>query len=104
MELKSLKLDSKQQEEMKNEAMCMPEKEYPYGLRIELNEESIEALEMKELPQVGSKMMIQAMVEVCAVNKYGDDELNISLQITDMGIGEIKKGKSLAEILYSDKE
>lgn len=80
------------------------EPEYPYGLKISLQNESLKKLGLKELPEVGKKMMLHAMVECCAVSKYdskeGGEVKSLELQITDMELGSAKK-KSDAEELYS---
>lgn len=77
----------------------MPEMEYPYGLKICLDEASIQKLGLQEMPQIGAKMKIEAIVEVCAVSKYDTKESGqqrkIDLQITDMEIekGEVEESK-----------
>lgn len=67
---------------------------YPYGLCISLDEESIKKLGIKDLPDVGAKMKIEAMVEVTMVSSnehklYGENR-NISLQITELALGKEK--------------
>lgn len=61
--------------------------EYPYGLTISLDDESLSKLSMGEMPAVGTVMQLTALVKVCGVSQYenqqGSDS-NLSLQITDM--------------------
>lgn len=67
--------------------------EYPYGLHLHLNEESIKKLGI-DLPELGASLVLKAKVKVTNVSKsenlYGT-ERNIGLQITDMELG--KKGE-----------
>ena len=83
-------------------AMAMPEKsEYPYGLQINLNHECLEKLGIKEMPEVGTEMMIHAMVKVCSVTmnaNEGGENNHMSLQICEMGVEGGKKSK--AEVFY----
>lgn len=84
---------------------------YPWGLRINLDEETCKKLELKA-PQVGDKMLVLAMAEVMSVSNEkrldDQDHLSVGLQITEM---EIKKGdkqekpdKPIAETLYGKGE
>lgn len=66
--------------------------EYPYGLRLHLCEEDLKKLGIKDMPAVGSKMKLVAMVEVCDINiseskLYGENR-GMGLQITDMELGK----------------
>ena len=84
---------------------CVPP-EYPYGLRICLNEASLTKLGLKELPALDSHMKIEGMVEVCSVseekNADGSVYRRLELQITDLAVGPEKSGgKDTAEKLYS---
>lgn len=61
--------------------------EYPYGLRICLDSESLDKLGVTELPAVGTTMTLMARVEVVSVSQHesGDGKnRDVSLQITDM--------------------
>lgn len=65
------------------------EPEYPYGLRISLDEESLKKLGIGEMPEVGTTMALQAKVEVVAVSQYehkDDVSRTLVLQITDMAL------------------
>lgn len=77
--------------------------EYPYGLRINLDHESLEKLGLSKLPEVGSELMIMAKVQVVGTNESesieGGEYNNLSLQITDMKLEKTKK-KSSEEALY----
>ena len=85
----------------------MPEKpKYPYGLSIDLGEESIVKLGLDKLPNVGEEMMIHAKVTVKAVsqNMYEDKkQRNVCFQITDMAIDMPKDLNKVAQKFYEKK-
>lgn len=87
-----------------NECCMVDEPEYPYGLRIELRNDSLAKLGITELPKVGSRMTLTAIVEVCGTStcesRSGED-LSLDLQITDMSLGTDEK-KDAASILYGE--
>ena len=64
---------------------------YPYGLRLDLDDDALEKLGITSLPDVGTKMMITCQVEVCSTGAYqtagSEKETSLGLQITDMEIG-----------------
>lgn len=73
---------------------------YPWGLRIELNDESMKKLGMEKLPDVGEKMMLRANVVVERVSQNDTKEgkrQDMSLQITEMELGECEKEKEPAD-------
>lgn len=78
--------------------------EYPYGLSISLDEDSMAKLGITSLPKVGTQMEIRALVTVCGTSQYstqgGEDESNLSLQITDMELADAQK--TSAQRLYKD--
>lgn len=80
--------------------------QYPYGLCIDLNDDSLEKLGLTQLPTVGSEMMIQAKVVVTSVSSNqtqgGEAEARASLQITDMELVGKDTSKSAASKLYGD--
>ena len=75
---------------------------YPYGLRISLDDGSLEKLGLTTLPKVGSKIQIAAMCEVCSTSEYsdqaGEKEANVSLQITAMELGSVQEEQTSASI------
>ena len=79
--------------------------EYPYGICLNLNKETIEKLGLGT-PKAGATLMLHAMVEVKSVTvtdeKDGKGYKSMDLQITDMAL---EKGggmgtKKVAESLY----
>lgn len=102
MELKSMKV-SKAEKKEHMDAMCKPmDNEYPYGLRINLEEDAISKMGIS-LPAVGSKMKLEAVVEVCNVSMYEGEgnhkRRSMSLQITEMGL-EKSASSDAAKKLY----
>lgn len=76
---------------------------YPYGLSINLDDEALAKLGITTLPAVGTKMVLQAMVEVTSTSQYerqDEKEININLQITDMELGAAQAAPSAATVLY----
>lgn len=106
--MKSMKVSEKAIES----AVCCPaepaQPQYPYGLRIELNSETLKLLGIDKLPAVGSKVTFEAKAEVVSVSesehKEGEPMKNVSLQITDMEIeGSEKEDDTPANRLYQSK-
>ena len=90
--------------EMIGDASTQPQ--YPYGLSISIDDEMMTKLGIKDLPAVGTEMMLMAKCEVCSTSAYDTQtngpEINFSLQITDMAL-ESPNGPSIAERLYGKK-
>lgn len=79
--------------------------EYPFGLRICLNEDSLSLLGVKDLPNVGEKMKLMAMVEVCSVSQFKTDDgakRNVDLQIVEMDLSG--KSKVDPDKMYAKQE
>lgn len=91
--------------EAKQEVACEPEApKYPWGLCIDLNEDSLKKLGIDTLPEVGSTMSIIARADVQSASESqynGDKEkrMSLSLQITDMAVAPA--AKDVAGALYS---
>lgn len=101
--LKSMKLPPSDSPEEMAESVA-EQQQYPYGLRIDLNEDSLESLGMVTMPQVGQKMIVTARVEVCSVSEYanqgGDKNQSVCLQITDMDLAPDKEKQDVQKKLY----
>ena len=90
MTMKSMKVGKKEQSAV--EKLYEPEQQdYPYGLTIELDDETLKKLGITELPEIRNKMLLAANIEVRSTseskNDSGRDHKNVSLQITDMELG-----------------
>ena len=64
--------------------------DYPYGLVLNLDKDELDKLGIKKLPKAGSEFLLTAKAKVTRVNQSAvegeDDQNNVALQITDMGI------------------
>jgi hypothetical protein len=74
--------------------------QYPWGLRISLNNDDLEKLGLTDMPKAGSAVMITAKAVVASVRTYssadlgkstlmgdeGENENSMDLQITDMRV------------------
>lgn len=102
-DLVSMKMSSTEQKKMAEPTMTADKPQFPYGLCLELNEEILTKLGIKNLPKVGSYLMVMARAEVVSVsmNAYEDGEhKHVRLQITEMAAGVDEKKKSTEEALY----
>lgn len=104
MELKSMKISKSSQETMAKPAM-LEAPQYPYGLSIRLDNDSLEKLGMSDLPKAGKKMKLMAMVEVVGSSQHtmkgGKDMKSVELQITSMGL-ESDSEKDASKELYGE--
>ncbi len=95
-------INLKSEEKKEKEMPLMSSMEYPYGLRLILDHETLEKLGIKELPQMGAKVNIEAIAEVVSVSACADHEGEIEnticLQITDMDL----KKQSAAKKIYGE--
>ena len=71
-----------------SETACCPgdQEDFPYGLRIDLEDEEITKLDIP-MPEVGSTMVLVANVKVTSVRESADEggkNRSIGLQITEM--------------------
>lgn len=108
--LTSMKLDPKVIEARNKPSSILSDDSpvYPYGLRVNLDEDALDALGMKTLPKVGGMMYLGANVKVVGVtdNEHMSDggethrHRSVELQITDMGLGATDATD--ADTLYQD--
>ncbi|WP_238919391.1 capsid staple protein [Achromobacter xylosoxidans] len=62
---------------------------YPWGLSISLDDTTLEKLGISALPQVGQRMQLAAVVEVCSTSQHENQEgmdKCVSLQIIKLGL------------------
>lgn len=104
MALTSLKISKKEMKDREKEAQISigaPDGErYPYGTRLDLDDETLDKLGIDKLPSVGATMMIEAKVTVIGSRQSATKERTnraLELQITDMEIemdeGEEEEGE-----------
>lgn len=94
------------EEAKQDAACCSPDPDggpkYPYGLRVDLEGEAVKKLNMPQVPGVGQKMRLTALVDVTSVRQYENQqekEISITLQITDMELAE-ERETSPAQVLF----
>src|SRR3990167_3559438 len=84
----------KMSKSLKNESMALtvaggPEQEYPYGLTLSLNTDSLKKLGMDELPAVGAGCIVHGLGKVTRVGESAsenDKDQNVEIQITRLSI------------------
>jgi hypothetical protein len=84
----------------------MPSQDYPYGLRITLNQDVLSKLGI-ELPAVGEKVKgcFVAEVRSCyASESESGKQASCELQITEMEIDAESDVSDIAKRLYAEKE
>ena len=106
MDLKNMKMDAEEAKEYSQPTAMGGQAEYPYGLRIRLDDSSLAKLGMSSLPAVGSEIAIMAKAKVCCVSSNdvdGESESSVELQITDMDVSSGTKKQDPAKALYGDE-
>lgn len=88
------------------------EPEYPYGLALTLDDDSLKKLGLSvDGLKVGQAMELHARAEVKSLSKSeseGEQHQSVGLQITDLGMGpaakrdgEMAEGRSAESVLYA---
>lgn len=90
--------------EAKQEVACEPDPpKYPWGLCIDLDQDSLKKLGIDTLPELGTTMSVVAKAEVTSAStsqsQGGEARMNLSLQITDMAVAPM--AKDVAGSLYN---
>lgn len=104
MKLKSMKMSAKAAKEMMPTAIS-DKPDYPYGLRIDLNDESLEKLGVDKMPTTGTMMILTARVEIKSTNESdhdGQKRKSMTLQITDAALEKEPEKKSNESQLYGE--
>lgn len=90
MKLHSMKMSKKEKKDNMPKAVGSSDgPNYPYGLRLSLNDDSLKKLGIKSLPKVGAKMTVHAVGEVCAVSQHeseNHEDRHVEIQIHDLGV------------------
>jgi hypothetical protein len=98
-----MKLDKTAREKMISPAKLLDEgPQYPWGLSLSLDNESLDKLGVENLPKVGATMRLEARVSVSSVSSNeGMDKTvrrSVSLQVTAMALSG-----TAADALYEEK-
>lgn len=103
MQLQDMKMNESEMKQYEGSVVADAPK-YPYGLRIDLNQESLKKLGILSLPRVGDEFMLHAKVEVCCTseneNIKGEMQANVGLQIMEMALEKGPSEKSTEAQLY----
>lgn len=85
----------------------MPEApDYPYGLELRIDDDTLDKLGLDDLPPTGTVVHFRAVATVTGARASADqsgDRSSIDMQITDMGITAISepaKKRAKASVLY----
>lgn len=104
MALKSMKITKADREARKKSYDCVPMSgdDYPYGLRVSLDEDAMKKLGITKLPKTGSyvTLVAECCVQSTSVNdRDGKEERRMELQIEKL---EVTPEKQTAEDAISD--
>lgn len=103
MELVNLKMSESERDRNAPTAAGGSDREYPYGLSLNLENESLEKLGISTLPKVGETMTIIAKVKVTSVSMHeGENRTkakSVTLQITDAAVKR-DAPPDAAEVIY----
>lgn len=101
MKLIDMKMTKKEREE-NSPKVCGPGDSdgptYPWGLKLDLNNDAIKKLDITELPKVGTYMTVTAracVVGVRSSERENHEDRSIELQIEELGLA--KEGKSMKD-------
>lgn len=109
MAMKDLKISKKEAKE-KSEAMQVigssDQERYPYGLRLDLNNDTLDKLGMTKLPSVGTVLTFEVKSKVIGSRQSateGSENRSIELQITHIDMDTAKEEKAEGELTRSDR-
>ncbi|MCB7130173.1 MAG: hypothetical protein J3T61_11615 [Candidatus Brocadiales bacterium] len=88
-------------------AESVDENNFPYGLTISLDDESLTKLGIKELPPVGEAKIIVAVGRVSSVSENSNERRthrNMSIQIEKIEIAPLKKGTATDAVSAAIKD
>ncbi len=88
------------------------ESPYPYGLRIYLDDDTLDKLGVEDLPDLNAEFTITAKVKVSARNESSDpgdpdgdnDNKSMELQITALALGLEESDSKKASKLYPENK
>lgn len=100
----SMKMSKKERKDVA-QPVDMLEEEYPWGLEVSLDDESLKKLGMTALPEMGTEMTLVAKVKVRSRSENENDRdsephRNLGLQITDMELKTEAESKTDKETFY----
>lgn len=103
MAMKDLKISKKEAKE-KSEAMATigssDQERYPYGLRLDLNNDTLDKLGIDKLPTVGTVLLFEAKAKVVGSRQSateGSENRSVELQITHIDLEAGESGEEVKE-------
>jgi hypothetical protein len=102
MKLHSMKMSKKEKKDSMPTAVS-DTPDYPYGLRLSLNDEALKKLGIKSLPKVGSKMHVLAVGEITSVSQHesaGHEDRHVEIQLHELGVSD--DGPKMEDTLLSE--
>lgn len=113
VKLKSMRVERKNAEQATSKPSEPDRPMYPWGLNLNLDNETLGKLGLDRLPPVGRDMILVARVNVTQVSEQESREpggkattnRHVGLQITEMGLGENEEKEKPAaqDVLYDHK-
>lgn len=104
MSLVNMKRTKKDKGVITDSPVSPNEDAYPYGLEVNLEDESLKKLGLSSLPEAGETMTMLAQVKVSRASATdtanGGKRKSLSLQITDMALKAKEKKKDMGKQLY----
>lgn len=103
----SMALTKSEKSERQKDTVLSESPEFPFGLSVHLDDDSLEKLKVKELPEVGGEFDMFATVKVTSVSEHETDEgarRSVSLQITEMALFHKGENNSPGDKLYGGKK
>jgi len=103
MALVNMKISKEDREKERTPEMSEADgPEYPFGLRLHLDSNSLKKLGIENLPETGKEFGIEAKAKVVEVSQRADEEYTdkrMELQVTDMNL--VDPDASTADRLFS---
>ena len=108
-ELVSMKLSEKETKAMAEPSLVGGEKDaprYPWGLSLNLDDDTLDKLKLSPLPKVGEKRLLIAQVEVTSVSSNQgpgkEKRESVALQITECCLEPATQRQAVEDALYPD--
>lgn len=105
--LVSMKLDKKARKEAGSSTALGDAPDYPWGLTITLDNDTIEKLGLADdLPEAGESMVVQAKADVVTVSSRGTGtaiERSVTLQITDLSVVDPDDATAVGKLYGGEK-
>jgi len=110
-DLVSMKLSAKDRDKLAPQPSLVEKDDrprYPYGLQINMDDDTLDKLKLATLPKVGTKLTLVALVEVTSVSSHqstdSDKHQNVGLQITECCLEPAATLAKVEDALYGEEE